>query len=94
MARGYLPKYTTYVFKDQDPIIDALRTARTDAKMSYTQVSEASKVSKSTVNNWENGRTKRPQFATVVAVARACGKTGVMFDSKGQPHLVNVTFKR
>jgi DNA-binding phage protein len=38
-------------------------------------VSESSGVTKTTLYNWFNGKTKRPQFATVAAVLIACGET-------------------
>ena len=67
--------YGTYAFRDKDPIIDHVRTAVEDSKKSYVEISAASGVSNSTIHNWFFGGTNRPQFATVMAVYRACGLT-------------------
>lgn len=63
--------YNTYRFKNKDPIIDKLRTAMQDEKMSYKEVSANSGVSETTLRNWFEGGTRRPQFATTMAAARA-----------------------
>ncbi len=68
-----LKLYRSYNFRDKDPIIDALRTAREKSGMSVAEVSEASGVSMSALYNWWEGTTRRPQFATSMAAARAMG---------------------
>jgi transcriptional regulator with XRE-family HTH domain len=78
------------VFKEKDPIIDAMRTAFEDAGGSYTKIKERSGVSSSTIYNWFNGKTRRPQFATVAEFAIACGKHGIVFGANG-PRLVGRT---
>jgi Helix-turn-helix len=80
--------YKSYVFKEKDPIIDALRTAYEDAGGSYKSLSARSSVSYSTIHNWFNGKTRRPQFATVSEFAIACGKHGIVFGANGQPRLI------
>ena len=65
--------YRTYVFRDKDPVIDVLRTAKDDSKAKTSAIAETSGVSPSTIHNWFMGKTRKPQFATVVAVARAIG---------------------
>ena len=65
--------YTSYLFRDKDPVIDVMRGVVEDANMSYQDVRDESGVSKSTIRNWFHGKTRRPQFATVAAVAGACG---------------------
>ncbi len=67
--------YKTYSFKDKDPIIDHLRNP-VNGK-SYSELAKDSGVSSSTLANWFDGPTKRPQFATIAAVARAIGPDGV-----------------
>ena len=67
--------YKTYAFKDKDPVIDHLRTAMNGHK--YSKVSNDSGVSAGTLANWFEGPTKRPQFATVAAVAKSLGPDGV-----------------
>ncbi len=67
------PVYRTYRFVDKDPMIDKLRTAVSDSGMKYSQIHEESDVSTATLRNWFHGDTKRPQFATLNAVAIALG---------------------
>lgn len=57
-ARG---AYTTYRFTSRD-------------HRTFREVSDSSGVSDSTLRSWARGRTRRPQFATVMAVLRACGR--------------------
>jgi transcriptional regulator with XRE-family HTH domain len=84
--RGIL--YKSYVFKDRDPILDELATARADEGVTFEATTATSGVSTSTLRNWERGKVKRPQFATVAAVARAYGATGITFSGAGAVHLV------
>lgn len=65
--------YKTYSFRDKDPVIDLLRTAIKDSGVSHKRISEDSGVSQGTLSNWFVGPTRRPQFATTQAVARALG---------------------
>ncbi len=65
--------YRTYRFITKDPVIDRMRTAVADAKLSYGEIHDMSGTSKSTLTNWFHGDTRRPQFCTVMAVFRACG---------------------
>jgi len=86
-------RYKSYIFHDKDPVIDVLRTAIKDCGMTYVAVSAESGVAAGTLTNWFSGDTKRPQFATVNAVARGIGKEFVLVDSKyvrrtkPRPHL-------
>src|SRR5262245_16537743 len=75
-------KYKSYIFRDKDPVIDILRTAIKDSGLSYKAVHEESGVATGTLTAWFSGDTKRPQFATVNAVARGLGKEFVLVDSK------------
>ncbi len=85
--RGFL-KYKSYSFVEKDPVIDALRTAVSTSKKKYRTISQDSGVAASTIHNWFHGRTRRPQFATVAAVARALGKSTITFASNsGNPRL-------
>jgi len=67
--------YKTYSFRTKDPVIDALRG--TVNGKGYGQLSQDSGVSSTTLYNWFYGPTKRPQFATIAAVARAIGPEGI-----------------
>lgn len=79
---GYLKPYRSYVFRDKDPVIDILRTAVEDSGMTYVAISAESGVAAGTLTSWFSGATKRPQFATVNAVARGLGKEFVLVDRK------------
>src|SRR6478752_8250721 len=63
----------SYNFTDKDPVIDKMRSPVKQSELSYAQISEKSGVSASTIYNWFEGTTKRPQYATVVAVMRVLG---------------------
>jgi hypothetical protein len=65
--------YHTYNFIEKDPVIDILRTRLQQMRMTYRELTIRSGVSEKTLHNWFNGSTKRPQFATCQAVARALG---------------------
>lgn len=75
---GALRLYKSYVFRDKDPIIDVVRTVVQDSGKTYTAISEQSGVSAGTIGNWFGGDTKRPQFASMNAVLRTCGKKFVV----------------
>ena len=65
--------YKSYSFKDKDPVIDILKTAIKDTGLSLDDTSERSGVSRTTLDNWFYGSTRRPQHATIMAVTRAIG---------------------
>jgi transcriptional regulator with XRE-family HTH domain len=65
--------YKSYNFTDKDPMIDQVRTIIQDSHMTYKAISEASSVTTTTISNWLDGKTKKPQAATFNAVLRACG---------------------
>ena len=73
MAKRTLNLYKTYSFKEKDPVIDQLRTILQDEKLTYKEVHDLSGVAEATLYNWFSGATKRPQHATIMAVARAAG---------------------
>ena len=70
---GALRLYKSYSFRDKDPVIDVMRTIVERSGSTYTDVHNSSGVSEATLRNWFHGTTRRPQFATVNAVARALG---------------------
>jgi transcriptional regulator with XRE-family HTH domain len=67
------PLYRSYVFKDKDPVIDKIRTMVQDEGIKETNLAIISGVSKSTLTNWFEGETKKPQYATIAAVTMAMG---------------------
>lgn len=80
--------YKTYSFKEKDPCIDELRTIIADEEVSYAEINQMSGVTTSTLYNWFSGPTKRPQHATVMAVARALGYDYKLVKVKGKLKLV------
>lgn len=66
--------YATYSFRGKDPIIARLKHAC--GRQSLQAISERSGVSVACLRSWfAPGGTRRPQFATVKAVANALGMT-------------------
>jgi transcriptional regulator with XRE-family HTH domain len=65
--------YKSYSFIEKDPIIDVVRTAVQDSKLSYTDIHDLSDVSVGTMYNWFHGQTRRPTHAAVAAVLGALG---------------------
>lgn len=80
--RDRVPIYRTYMFQDKDPIIDMMRTLADDSSRPYSDISNESGVSKTTLYNWFHGKTRRPQFCTIAAVAGALGKTVGLISKK------------
>jgi DNA-binding phage protein len=77
LARNHkrtLHVYKSYNFIDKDPIIDYART-KVYANGGPSAIATESGVTGTTLYNWFNGKTRRPQFATVAAVLLACGET-------------------
>ena len=65
--------YKSYSFIDKDPIIDEVRTMVNDSGANYKWIEDHSGVTAQTLRNWFGGTTKKPQAATLNAVARALG---------------------
>lgn len=65
--------YSSYMFVNKDPVIDEMRPLVKHSKKSYKTLSEDSGVSIGTINGWFNGKTRRPQSASIEAVGRALG---------------------
>jgi len=89
--------YRTYIFRSHDPILDELRGVVLDSGLKLSQIAECG-VSTSTMRAWfrrpgsNKRRTRRPQFATISAVALACGADGIKFVD-GKP-VLNVPARR
>lgn len=81
--RSALKTYKSYNFVDKDPIIYACEHAVKASGMSYKEIEAASGVSTKTLSNWFYGKTRRPQFATLNAVARAIGFNIEIVKQKG-----------
>lgn len=65
--------YKSYNFVDKDPVIDLMRDIVKEQRTAYAKLSYESGVSEATLRAWFDGKTKRPQFATVAAVMSALG---------------------
>jgi predicted transcriptional regulator len=78
-----LKLYKSYNFVDKDPVIDRVRAIITKEGLTYGAAAEKSGVGASTLYNWFEGSTRRPQYATVMAVVRSLGYKE-MFVKKGQ----------
>ena len=74
-SNSHLRAYKTYRFMDKDPVIDIVRTMVDDARASYKTIRDNSGVSTTTLRGWFYGKTRRPQFATVQAVAHSLGRS-------------------
>lgn len=93
-AKRTINMYKSYSFVDKDPIIDRLRTVLADEGETYAKINEMSGVSTSTLYNWFDGPTQRPQFATVMAVARALGYDLTIAKIEGTATVVQLRGKR
>jgi transcriptional regulator with XRE-family HTH domain len=83
--------YPSYLFKDHDPVLDAIDTLIADRGETFAKIERASGVTATTLSNWRKRKTKRPQFATVKAVARALGADVIITDI---PEATAADFKR
>jgi hypothetical protein len=72
MAKGFT--YKSYSFVDKDPIIDEVRTVVQAAHVTKQWIEDESGVTAQTLHAWFDGKTRRPQAATINAVLRALGK--------------------
>jgi hypothetical protein len=78
--KGPMRLYSAYMFRTKDPAIDEFRTIAQDyfgrrnlTKEDYLTVQDEGGPSKSTVKAWFEGKTRRPQNATLEAAGRALG---------------------
>lgn len=78
--------YMTYRFRktDKDPIIDKVRTLMEDTGTSVMSLSRDSNLSPTTIYNWMDGPTRRPQYASVCASIRAMGYDFAIIPAKRQ----------
>lgn len=70
-------RYTHYHFTGQDPIVRKLHVLRGNS-LRNSELSRDSGVAAGTLSNWWSGKTKRPKFSTIVAVARSLGADVVL----------------
>lgn len=68
------PSYRAYTFVNgKDPVIGKIRTIIDKEHVENKDVATISGVSKSTLHNWFDGKTRRPQYATIAAVVASLG---------------------
>jgi len=70
--------YRSYTFRTVDPILDEIEGVIRESGLRTKDITEGN-VSPSTLNSWRKRKTKRPQFATISAVALACGATAIKY---------------
>lgn len=77
---GPMRLYSSYMFRNKDPAIDEIRTVMQQhfhknnlAAEDYKAVEEQGGPSAGCVKSWFEGKTKRPQNATLEAAGRALG---------------------
>jgi transcriptional regulator with XRE-family HTH domain len=69
--------YRSYNFVNKDPVIDKVRTIVQDEGLAHSDIAKLSGVGASTLNNWFEGETRKPQYATIAAVVTALGYEAV-----------------
>lgn len=62
-----------YEFKDHDPVLDQIDSLLALAEMTIKRLDELGAATIGTLRSWQVRKTKRPQFATVQRIVRACG---------------------
>jgi hypothetical protein len=73
LPKGPFKLNRSYNFVDKEEIIDILRTAVEDNHLSIHALSNRSGVAQTTIRDWFNGKTMRPQFPTLNAVGKIVG---------------------
>lgn len=65
----------TYAFrkKEKDPVIGAVHTLLNEKGEELTKVADRANISPSTIKNWIDGDTYRPQHCTIAATVKALG---------------------
>src|ERR1700685_2148582 len=76
--------YRSYNFLDKDLAIDVVRTMVQQSSKSYKKIYQGGGPTPSTLHNWFDGKTKRPQFCTLIAATRAVGGDVKFVNRQGQ----------
>jgi hypothetical protein len=79
-GNGKLTITKTYSFVDKDPSLDVMSSLMQSSGKTVKQLAQAGSPATSTLYNWRNGKTKRPQFCSIVRTARATGGDVVIID--------------
>lgn len=84
MARGFL-KYKAYPFTEKDPVLSVLWAIKRNKGIKDAEIHANGGPALGTMKNWwPDGKTRRPQFATVAACAVAMGLTSLPLTSEGR----------
>ena len=87
MTRGFI-RYKAYPFQEKDPILSVLWAIKRNKGIKDTEIKEEGGPALATLRNWwPDGKTRRPQFATVAAAAVAMGLTELPITSEGRTKL-------
>lgn len=83
-----LKLYKTYMFRGQDPVIGELRDIFVDKygnqyKKELSGIDKAGGPSRTAMDNWFSGKTRRPQNASIEAAGRALGMKRVWVKDNG-----------
>jgi hypothetical protein len=80
--KGRLSLYRSYNFVEKDPVIDRIRTIVQREHVDNNDVSKISGVSATTLHGWFDGKTRRPQYATIAAVISSLGYSAKFVKTK------------
>jgi hypothetical protein len=69
-GRGFVPRKPLF----KDPVLLVVTTAITSSNIPLYQIAKRSKVSSTTIRNWMENKTRRPQFFTVSSVMAVLGR--------------------
>ena len=79
-VKGSARLYDAYLFRDKDPAIDEFRTVAQDhfgthnlSPEDYEEIHENGGPTGACIKSWFEGKTRRPQNATLEAAGRALG---------------------
>lgn len=93
--KGPMKLYQAYLFRDKDPAIDEFRTVAQDhfgkrnlKHEDYEDIHEQGGPTAGCVKSWLEGKTKRPQNATLEAAGRALGMKRVWVKQNGDTNVV------
>lgn len=89
MARGFI-RYKAYPFQEKDPILSVLWSIKRNQGIKDEEIKVNGGPAVATLRAWwPDGKTRRPQFATIAAAAMAMGLTELPLSGEGRQKLKN-----
>jgi hypothetical protein len=83
----HLARDTGYRFTDgRDPILELVSRLITDSGFSLNAIESRCGVCANTMRSWQNGKTKKPQNATVEMVLRTLGYRRAIIGPNGKEY--------